>query len=77
MTEELNRKIDQYNNNPKNEQFKGVSLQYDIDNYQSKIRYLEDLKERAFRKAKTQPNTNFTDFYKQLGLDLKSESQQL
>ena len=75
MTDILNQKINDYNNNPKNQEFKAISLKFDIDNYISKINYLKDLKESSLRKAALEPHTNFSDYFGKLGQDLGNESQ--
>jgi hypothetical protein len=66
MTAELNNRIREYNANPKNEQLKAVSLNYDIENLNSKIIYLRELKDVSIRRVKNQPNTNFTEFFTDL-----------
>lgn len=77
MTAELNNRIREYNANPKNEQLKAVSLNYDIENLNSKIIYLRELKDVSIRRVKNQPNTNFTEFFNRLSLDLDKESGQI
>ena len=77
MTALLNSKINSYNDNPKNQEFRAISLKFDIENYISKINYLKDLKEDSIRKAALEPHHNFSDYFSKLGFDLKGESEEI
>jgi hypothetical protein len=64
--------INEYNSNPKNQQLKSVSLNFEIEKYASKINYLRALKVSSGNKAAIQPHINFTDFFSRLRDDLNT-----